>query len=377
MSLPDNTKKIRIAIIGCRGIPNHYGGFEQFATFLAPQLVARGFDVSVYCSSLHPYKQATYQGVHLIHCTDPEDKIAEVGQIYYDLVCIWHCRHAGYDIIFQLGYTSCGLWQFLLPKTSRIVSNMDGMEWQRSKYKGLLKLFLKFSERQVVERSDYLIGDAEPIKDYYDRNYIKPCHFLSYATEWFDRPDASILEALSLKQGQYFLIIARIQEDNNIEMIIRGYITSESIYPLVIIGNTNNTFGKYLRHKYTSSSIRWMGGVFDKAILDNLRYHTRLYFHGHSAGGTNPSLLEAMAASARIAAHDNVFNRSVCSDGAVYFADASQLSKLIQAEASDECWTQKIEKGRKKILEQYHPDILADQYSKFFHQVMNLNPKVS
>jgi len=369
LSSADNIKKIRIAFTGCRGIPNHYGGFEQFASFLAPELVARGFDVSVYCSSLHPYKQDNYNGVRLIHCYDPGHKMSELGQMYYDLVCILHSRKAAYDIIFQLGYTSCGLWQFLLPGTSKIVSNMDGMEWQRSKYKGLLKAFLKYSERKVVRRSDYLVGDAEPIKEYYDLTYTKPCKFLPYATEWFDRPDTSTLKTFALQQGQYFLIIARMQDDNNIEMIIQGYLASGSPYPLVIVGNANNAFGTYLRKKHTSSSIRWIGGVFDKTLLDNLRYYASLYFHGHSAGGTNPSLLEAMAASARICAHDNVFNRSVCQEGACYFADEKELSKLIAQEGNPAAWIERLAICRYRIHSYYHPDILADQYAAFFHTI--------
>jgi len=363
-------KPIKIAILGCRGIPNRYGGFEQFADHMGPALVERGFEVTVYNASTHPYRAAEYKGVRLLRKGDPEKILGAWSQIWYDLLCIVDLWKRDFDVVYQLGYTTSGLWQWLIPGRMEVVSNMDGMEWQRAKYKGLLKSFLKYSEKRVVRRSDYLIADAEPIKAYYDGAYTKPCEYLAYAAELFTQPEEKSLQPLQLQPWSFFLVIARMQEDNHIEMIIKGYLDSGSPHPLVIIGSTDNGYGSHLRAQYTQPSIHWLGGVFDLELLNNLRYFAALYFHGHSAGGTNPSLLEAMAASARICAHDNVFNRSVCLEGARYFANEKELSKLIAQEGDPATWTERVASCRQRIDSHYHPDILADRYAAFFHTII-------
>ncbi|RYZ18900.1 MAG: DUF1972 domain-containing protein, partial [Chitinophagaceae bacterium] len=121
---------MKIALLGTRGIPNHYGGFEQFAEYFAVYLAGKGHEVYVYNSGHHPYQEKTFKGVNLIHCTDPEDKIGTAGQFIYDLNCILDSRKHSFDIILQLGYTSNSVWHFLLPKKPVIITNMDGLEWK-------------------------------------------------------------------------------------------------------------------------------------------------------------------------------------------------------------------------------------------------------
>ncbi len=146
---------MKIAILGSRGIPNIYGGFEQYAEYLSIGLAKLGFEVSVYCSSTHPEKAITYHGVKRILCNDPEGRIGTAGQFVYDLNCIIDARKRDFDIIYQLGYTSNSVWWWLLPKKSIIVTNMDGLEWKRSKYSSKVRLFLKYAERLAVFHSDH------------------------------------------------------------------------------------------------------------------------------------------------------------------------------------------------------------------------------
>src|SRR4030095_13620718 len=127
---------MRIAILGSRGIPNQYGGFEQFASHAAPALANKGHEVYAYNSSTHPYKEKTWNNVNIIHCFDPEEKIGTAGQFIYDFNCILDSRKRNYDVILQLGYTSNSIWSFLYPQKPVLVTNMDGMEWKRSKYSG-------------------------------------------------------------------------------------------------------------------------------------------------------------------------------------------------------------------------------------------------
>lgn len=158
---------MNIAIIGIRGIPNFYGGFEQFAEYLSRGLLSLGHSVTVYNSNLHPYKNNEWNGVRIIHCRDFEDKIGAAGQFLYDLNCIVHTRKCNYDIILQLGYTSSAIWGWLLPtKKCLIATNMDGLEWKRTKYSKLVQRFLLFAEKLAVKKCHNLIADSIGIQDH-------------------------------------------------------------------------------------------------------------------------------------------------------------------------------------------------------------------
>ena len=134
---------MKIAILGSRGIPNYYGGFEQFTEYLAQGLVLRGHDISVYSSANHPYQESEWNGVKIVHERDPEHKLGTLGQFIYDLNCILHSRKQNFDIILQLGYTSNGIWGWLLSSDHIITTNMDGLEWKRTKYSKPVQQFLK------------------------------------------------------------------------------------------------------------------------------------------------------------------------------------------------------------------------------------------
>ena len=124
---------MKIGILGTRGVPNYHGGFEQFAEYLSLGLLKRGLDVYVYNSHNHPYQEKIYKGVKIIHKNDPEHKLGTAGQFIYDLNCIRDSRKRNFDIIYQLGYTSSSIWWWLMPKKTIIVTNMDGLEWKRTK----------------------------------------------------------------------------------------------------------------------------------------------------------------------------------------------------------------------------------------------------
>src|SRR4030095_794887 len=143
--------------------------------------------------------------------------------------------------------------------------------------------------------------------------------FIPYGAEIFSDPDPSFLKGLNLNPGEYYLSVSRMEPENNVEMIINGHLNSRQDFPLVVVGNVQNKFGKQWKMKYGNQKIKFVGGIYDKALLNNLRYFSKLHFHGHSAGGTNPSLLEAMACGCHIAAHENIFNREILKNEADYF----------------------------------------------------------
>tara|TARA_R110002096_G_scaffold434488_1_gene656203 strand:- start:4467 stop:5558 length:1092 start_codon:yes stop_codon:yes gene_type:complete len=363
---------MKLAILGTRGIPNHYGGFEQFAEYLSLGLVKKGHDVWVYNSSLHPYKREEWNGVNLVKCKDWEDKLGTAGQFFYDLNCILDSRKRGFDIILQLGYTSSSIWGFLFPKKSIIVTNMDGLEWKRSKYNRLTKSFLKKAERWAIKSSDHLVSDSIGIQTYLEETLGAKSSFIAYGSNLFQNPDNNTLNDFSVQPFDYYLIIARMEPENNIELILDAYVKSNFSKDFLVVGKTNNSFGKYLVSKYSNTpKIRFLGGIYDIDLLNNLRFYCKLYFHGHSVGGTNPSLLEAMASSALIVAHDNPFNKAILNDDAFYFNDIQSCEFIFNLKVIAQERAHFIEENRKKILNEYNWTKIIATYETLFTTLVN------
>lgn len=362
---------MKLGIIGTRGIPNHYGGFEQFAEYLAVFLVENNCEVFVYNSSNHPYQQKNYKGVQIIHCSDPEDKMGTVGQFIYDLNCILDTKKRNLDIILQLGYTSSSIWSLLFPKKPIIITNMDGLEWKRSKYTFFVRRFLKYAERLGVKYSDFLVSDSEGIKKYIDKKYNKNSKYIAYGSNIVNNADENVLEKFDVKKLNYNMLIARIEPENNVETILDGVVLSETNTPFLVVGNyKNNSFGKRLKQKYSKSNhIIFLGSIYDVNALNSLRYYCNLYFHGHSVGGTNPSLLEAMGSSNLIIAHNNIFNKAVLKENAYYFYCAEDVSFYLKTK-NKLSETVKIENNKDKIRNEFDINKINGNYLSYFYECL-------
>lgn len=324
--------KLNIAILGTRGIPNNYGGFEHIAGYVARGLVENGHHVTVYNSHKHPYQKKEWNGVRIIHCFDPEYLIGMAGQFVYDLNCIIDSRKRNYDIILMLGYTSSSVWGKLYPKKAIVITNMDGLEWKRTKFSAPVRSFLKYAEKLAVHSSSFHVADSPVIKEYLDNKYGIHSRYIAYGADLHPEANESYLDEYGLKRQEYFLLMARMEPENNIEIILDGFCQSNSSMKFIVIGNTGNHFGKYLVDKYKEESrIVFLGPLFNERKVQSLTACCSLYFHGHSVGGTNPSLLDAMAAKAPLAAHGNAFNRSILKENAVFFSNATEVCSLINA----------------------------------------------
>ena len=356
----------RIAILGTRGIPNHYGGFEQLAEYLAPGLVEAGHDVTVYNSHNHLYRKKEWKGVHIRHCYDPEYLLGSAGQFVYDFNCIMDARKQGFDVILQLGYTSSSIWGPLFPKGTTIIYNMDGMEWQRAKYSGLARRFLRYAEKLAVRYSHRHISDSPVIQSYYREKYGIDTEYIAYGAEVLDQADEEVLHDYGVSPGEYFLLMARMEPDNNIETILDGFAKSSTERKILVVGDTLNKFSRRVRSKFGHDDrILFTGGIYDQQRVHSLKFFSRLYFHGHSTGGTNPSLLEAMASGALIVAHANPFNREVLGRNALYFNGAEDITKLVDHIPAYINKGRYVEKNRKKVIEQFSwPEIIA-HYERF------------
>ncbi len=358
-------KKLSVAIIGSRGIPNRYGGFEALAEELSGRLVSRGHKVLVYTPDDHPLKDKTWNGVERVLISNPERKFGSFGQFIYDLNCNLHSRKRHFDIILHLGYTSDSIWHWLWKTDCVHLVNMDGQEWARSKYSSAVKGFLRLAERLAVRRSRFLVADSPPIEKYLAGKYHVPVRYIAYGAEIPEHYSREALQAWNLTPDAYDIVVARMEPENNIDMAIRAKLESGDPVPLLIIGN-DSKYRQSLQKTFGSEGlIIFRDGVYDRGKLDSLRHFSRIYIHGHSVGGTNPSLLEAMACGCRIVSHDNPFNRYVLGNNAFYYSNQHDLEKyFIDYDKMD--YKNLIDNNLYRINEEYNWNHVTDGYENLF-----------
>jgi len=358
--------RVKIGIIGTRGIPNEYGGFEQLAEKLSVGLYEKGHEVTVYNSHKHSYQEKKFNGVDIVHCYDAEHVLGTAGQFIYDFNCIRDARKRNFNVLLFLGYTSSSIWGMLYPKNTVIISNMDGLEWKRQKYSGPVRVFLKYAEKLAVKYSHYFIADSIAMHSYLKNRYGIHSEYIAYGAEILSSQKEEFLTTYSLCKKNYYMLMARMEPENNIEMILEGFHQSDSDKKFVVVGNTNNKFGKRMVKKFgCDKRIVFAGAIYDPELTHTLKYNCPLYFHGHTVGGTNPSLIEAMASQVLIAAHDNNFNRAVLDGNGYYFNSAKDVKQLIEAEhpvIKEETMTRN---NFMKIKNTYNWPLIIEQYEKF------------
>ncbi len=325
----------------------------------------------MYDSHLHPYKESLYNGVHIIHCKDAEDKLGTAGQFIYDLNCIRDSRKRYFDILLQLGYTSNSIWYKLLPKSPIVITNMDGLEWKRSKYSKKVRKFLKYAEKLAVKSSNYLIADSIGIQNYLKNEYQKNSTYIPYGSFIHNNASVEVLKNYNLEPNSYNMLIARMEPENNIEVILDGVAESNDETPFLVVGKHNvNKFGNYLTTKYKGNNkIRFLGGIYDQDALNNLRHFSKLYFHGHSVGGTNPSLLEAMGSNTLIIAHNNEFNKAILKEDAFYFTNKEDVTKLIGTIENKKEHQEFIDNNTFKVKNLYSWETINNAYLDLFKKV--------
>lgn len=329
---PGRGGPLRIAILGSRGIPARYGGFETFAEQLSLRLVRRGFDVTVYAEADGPSPpDTTYRGVRVRYRRRPRWGAASV--IVYDCACLWDARR-GYDLVYMLGYGAA--WACWWPRLwgTPVWINVDGLEWARSKWRTAARLYLRAMEWVAPRAATRLIADAEAIARWFRQRHPRgaPCTTIAYGADVVDAAaaDPAPLAVWGLVPGRYALVVARPEPENHVLEIIEGHRRYGGDRPLVVVGDVSGaTAYQRCLLALRSDRVRFIGAVYDPAALTALRVHAAVYLHGHSVGGTNPSLLEAMACGCAIVAHDNPFNREVAAGAAVYFRDTQDIARLL------------------------------------------------
>lgn len=355
---------MKIAILGTRGIPARYGGFETFAEKLAIGLSARGFEVTVFCESGESLGPNVFQGVKLRYISAPS--LGPLQTILYDLRCLWAARKA-YDVVYMLGYGAAPFC--LIPRFwgTEVWINPDGLEWARAKWGFVARSYFRLMEWASLHSANRVIADAEAIETSLVERHGKltACTVIPYGCEVIETPPpVKPLSEWRLVPQNYYLVVCRLEPENHVLEILQAFQRSHSTKQLVLVGNrlAKTRYVAQLR-TVQDPRIRMIGTVYDAAKLSCLRYHSFAYLHGHSVGGTNPSLLEAMGCGNLIFAHDNPFNRETLEACGFYFANALELSQTIdRAEQEKGGLEQLREASRSRAHKNYHWDDIISKY---------------
>lgn len=365
---------MKIAFVSTRGIPNNYGGLEEFTENVSVGLVKRGHDVIVYNPHTHPYSKDEFNGVRIKKKYSPEDKIGTAANFIYDYLSLYDAvRYEKCDAVLVCGYTTASVSFYICPfERSKIITNIDGIEWKRAKWNFFIQRLTRWFEKIAIKKSHGLVADNPGIEKYLEENFNKKSFFIPYAANLLESPDETILKEFSLQKNKYSIIIARLEPENNIEMILDGVRDAYSEDDIHIFASPNTRYGKHLVEKYRScKKIVFRNWVSGQNTLNQLRHFSKIYFHGHSVGGTNPSLLEAMAGRAFIAAHDNVFNRNVLGSDSLYFKNAEDVKDIIENYDVLQQDRSLFEKNNiEKINTLYNWENITGMYEKMFFEMV-------
>ncbi len=322
--------QMHVMILGTRGIPAQHGGFETFAEDLSLYLAARGHRVTVYCQTESgiPSGVDTWKGIRRVLIAAPNSAI---GTIIYDWASTLHAsREKG--IALTLGYNTAVFTLAYRFRRIPSVMNMDGIEWKRQKWSLPQKAWLWLNERAGAHFADHLVADHPRIAAHlYAHTAASKITVIPYGADAVLDAPAAPLQPYALRSKSYYLVIARPEPENSILEIVRAFDSDRVRTPLLVLGNYDPERNPY--HRLVKQAARrnviFAGAIYDRATVQALRFHARAYIHGHRVGGTNPSLVESLAAGKAILAHDNLFNRWVAGPDAVYFRGAQDLEQVI------------------------------------------------
>lgn len=330
MGTPMRQNPSSVAMIGTRGVPAAYGGFETAVEEVGKRLAARGHQVTVYCRNTGAGPARSYLGMTLVHLPALRIKAAET--LSHTALSVCHTvarRKPSVAILFNAANAP-----FLpLLRTRRVPTavHVDGLEWMRGKWGTAGRRYYRAAERFAVRWSDALIADARGIADYYAETFGVPTELLSYGATILRNSGTDRLRELDLESRKFHLVVARFEPENHVDMIIDAYHGSSCSYPLVVVGSAPYAHAYTLRIEAMAASdprIRMLGSVWDQEQLDQLYANALTYAHGHSVGGTNPSLLRAMGGGTPVLAYDVAFNREVVGVDGGYFGGPAALRLL-------------------------------------------------
>lgn len=328
----------KVAIIGTVGVPANYGGFETLVEQLVRHNNSEDLQYAVYCSKKsYDDERWVYHGAKTEYIGLSANGMQSIP---YDILSMIRASRKS-DVILVLGVSGCAfLPVFRLFSKKRLIINIDGLEHHRDKWNKWVRRFLKFSEKQDVKYGDVIVTDNKGITDYVLEEYGKASELIAYGgdhvlTEVDGLYAEKVLKDYNLEKDSYAMALCRIEPENNVHIILEAF--ERACHSLIFIGNWQKSeYGRSLCEKYKDSAyVKFCPAVYDLSILNVLRSNCACYIHGHSAGGTNPSLVEAMFFGKPIIAYDCVYNRESTENRAMYFKDSSDLVLKLGSSADD------------------------------------------
>ncbi|MDL9948863.1 DUF1972 domain-containing protein [Gordonia sp. ABSL11-1] len=353
-----------IALVGTRGVPASYGGFETAVEEVGRRLADRGHTVIVYG------RDAGEAGDHYLgmrRVTLPAVRKKALETPSHTAISVVHAvARERPDVAFVFNAANSPFLPLLRAARIPVALHMDGLEWKRSKWGNTGRSYYRRAEQFGVRVADALIADSPGISEYYEHQFDAVTELIKYgAPQLHDAPTAGIA-GLDLDANGYHLVVARFEPENHVLEIIDGYVRSNSAKPLVVVGSApySEQYTEAVQNLATSDDrVRLLGAVYDQQLLDALYFHAYTYVHGHSVGGTNPSLLRAIGAGTPVIGYDVSFNRDVVDGQGWFFTDADDVAAALEAaEASQNEVARLGEVLRERAATHYTWDGVTDQY---------------
>lgn len=361
-------RMLRIAVLGSRGYGSTYGGFETLVRYLAPYLRDRGHHVTVYCRQGTGFRwgRGCIDGIDTI--VTPGLSSKSLGTLTFGLTASLDTLFRNYDAIIVLNSANGLFLPVLRSRSAKTIVNVDGMEWDRAKWNRLGKATFRLGARMCARLADVVVADSQEISRVWSDLFGRHTVFIPYgATAYRGRPDERV-RAMGLTPSRYHLVVARMAPENNISLILDAFELSRTTYPLVVVGDSNyrNAICDRLRRLHDSADVdvRWLGHIADQELLIDLWAHCAAYLHGHSVGGTNPALLQAMGAGSPVLAFDTPFNREVIQNSDQLFGpDPALLAVQMTELGSDQSLRAKYrDVGQRRIREAYQWEAVCESY---------------
>lgn len=325
---------MRIAMIGTRGVPAKYGGFETAVEEVGSRLVTMGHDVVVYCRGKN--RSSAHRGMSRVRLPALRHPVMET--LSHTALSVGHLMGNRTDVALVFNAANAPLLPVIRAARIPVAVHVDGLEWQRAKWGPHGRRYYLANEGLAVRMADELISDAVGIRNYYLRKFRAESVFLPYGAPIIDDPEHWRLAELGLEPGGYHLVVARLEPENHVDVILEGYLASDSELPIIVVGSVPYASDHERRVQELAAQdgrIRMLGGVWDQDLLNALYAGSASYLHGHSVGGTNPSLLRAMGAAANVIAWDVDFNHEVLGHTGLYFGNAADIGQLLLKTESD------------------------------------------
>jgi len=373
IQLKSNINPLKIAIIGSRGYPYVYSGYETLIKELSERLVGRDCEVTVYCHrNLFKEKPALVNGIKLVYIPTIETK--SLSQLIHSFLSMCHAVVSDVDVIFAVNAANgpYGLISKIFRKRTAI--NVDGLEWLRPKWKGLGAIYFKTAARLSTILFDQIINDSDEMRKVYLNLFKKESVVIAYGATVRKSDNPSLIQQWLITPKEYYLVVGRMIPDNNADIIVKGFLASNSTKKMVVVGDVfyKDNYADALK-ALKDERLVFTGYVNDPHVLAALYHHCYVYVHGHEFGGTNPTMIKAMACGCAILALNTVFNKEMLNNDlyGIYF-EKNQEAVRQQINYADQ-YPKEIKKLSQNshlgITDKYNWDYITDQYLEVFRRL--------